>query len=627
MWVSLFCLALIAGIAFFQSIHGLMSSLIFCVLTILCLALAFAIYEQVAFDLLYQWKPDLALPIALAGCFSVPLILTRVGMDKLIQRSSLLPAMVDRVGGIVFGLITALLIVGVLITAIQMLPFGGSVLGFARFVQRPDTEDTAATESWTQDDEDENAKQMREGDDRDIWFSPDRFAVRFASMLSEGVFSGRQSFRDEHPDLMTEIGWAQTIDAGSLHLAKPGAIQVDPLRITDYIYDKSPPSRTNTQTEFDPIDPKPGHEFWVASITPNGDAEDSDGRHRFTLSQIRLLARDRNDVPVQYIPCAVRDTDEFDKHVRSSKRGRKQNSVIFELWKPSDDRNIEVIFEVPKGTQPQYIAYKTGARAEVTAPASDDIHYPDDGEDDDDDRPGDNDNSADNGNDNDSGDDSEPAASARPSRRRDSGSSPRGSRRSGDRVSGATTIEGTSFFSDRLPNDLTLTEYTGSEVEINSEALQAGQIVGVLAAQGQRDTSQHISRFEVPAGKKLLHLRVQELKARSTLGRALSFSVRTIRNYLVTDDTGQQHQMVGQYAIAFVDTDDMIEIQYAPEQIGSMGGLVGRFKEIKRRHLEDAKTEIVYLYLIDEGRQVVRFSTGSGANRAVDLSNDNLVAE
>ncbi len=120
MWVSLFCLALIAGIAFFQSIHGLMSSLIFCVLTILCLVLAFAVYEQVAFDLLYAWKPDLALPISLAGCFSVPLILTRVGMDKLIQRASLLPAMVDRVGGIVFGLITALLIVGVLITAVQM---------------------------------------------------------------------------------------------------------------------------------------------------------------------------------------------------------------------------------------------------------------------------------------------------------------------------------------------------------------------------------------------------------------------------------------------------------------------------------------------------------------------------
>ena len=66
MWLSLFCLLIIAGIAFFQSIHGLLSALIFCVLTILCAVFAFALYEYVAYEFLIQWKPDVALPISLA---------------------------------------------------------------------------------------------------------------------------------------------------------------------------------------------------------------------------------------------------------------------------------------------------------------------------------------------------------------------------------------------------------------------------------------------------------------------------------------------------------------------------------------------------------------------------------
>ncbi|MHC4235946.1 MAG: hypothetical protein ACYSUQ_12590, partial [Planctomycetota bacterium] len=136
MWLSLFCLLLIAGIAFFQSIHGLLSSLIFCVLTILWTALAFALYEYVAYEYLFDLlgkRSDFALPLALALCFAVPLIASRIAMDQMIQRSSLLPALADKIGGMFFGIITAMLIVGVLATSVEMLPFGRTFLGFARF--------------------------------------------------------------------------------------------------------------------------------------------------------------------------------------------------------------------------------------------------------------------------------------------------------------------------------------------------------------------------------------------------------------------------------------------------------------------------------------------------------------
>lgn len=624
MWLSLFCLLLIAGIAFFQSIHGLLSSVIFCVLTIVCAALAFALYEYVAYEYLIGWKPNFALPISLMLCFTVPLIVSRVAMDQMIRRSSLLPAVVDKIGGVLFGIVTAMLIVGMVTVAAQMLPFGGSFLDLARF-DRPPREGQSEDEEerkWDPEQVQEAAKRLQEADDNRILLSPDRFAVRFATMFSEGVFSGRRSFGEDHPDLLVEIGWAQAINADSLHLAQPGSVgpELVQMQITDYVYKKTLPTRSNPQTEYEPQEPKPGYEFWVASLTPNSKAEDSDGVHRFTLPQIRLVGRDRSDRPVQHIPCAIRDDEAPDKHVREIRKGRKLEYTPFKLWSPDDDGDIEVVFEVPKDFQPGYIAYKTGALVEVKRPAQDDVHLPSardeasavaengDEEEDEAERP--------------------LGRSARgPDRRRRSGAGRGSSRQSRDRVSGARASGGESFFSDELPPEQTLTDYSGREIDVRHEALRSGHVIAVLALQGERDTRAHVSRFEVPSGKKLLHLDVEVLRARSTLGKALGFSVRTIRNYLVTDDAGKRYEMVGQYALANVDGDDMLEIQYFPEQIGSMGRGVGRFTEIKRRHLEQGDTTLVYLYLIDEGRQVIRFSTGSSGRGAVDLTDDDLVAQ
>jgi len=610
MWLSLFCLLLIAGIAFFQSIHGLVSSLIFCVLTIVCTAFAFAVYEYVAYSMLLSWKPDYAHALALALSFGVPLLILRVIMDQLIRRSNLIPAWADRAGGIVFGALTSLLIVGVLVTAIQMLPFGGSFIGFVRF-DRPPERKSGEEEKWNEKMEQEAARRMREGDDHRILLSPDRFTVAFASMLSHGVFSGERPFSEDHPDLLVEVGWSQATFADCRKTSKPDAVQVQPLHRVDYIYKKTWPTRENPQSEYDPVDPRPGREFWVANITPGSDTQDSDGNHRYTLPQIRLLGADPGGRAAQYIPIAVRDQEDAGKHIHESVEGRNDKIAVLHLWTPASDGTIEVVFEVPKGFEPRLLAYKVGGQVPVTAPRGDDYLPP-------------------------PPDTEESEASSSGTGRNDSeasassggrGSGGRSTNGRGGRVSGARARQNQSFFSDRLPNDLVLTDYTSSELEVQNEVLESGSVVAVLAFQGEKDTQPHISRFKVPDGKRLLHLSVNVLRARSTLGRALSFSVQTVRNYLVTDDAGQQYQMVGQYAIAYVDTDDMVEIQYNPEAIGSMGRGSGAFREIKQRHLEQPDTSLVYLYLIDKGRKVVRFTTGTAANSAVDLDQENLVAE
>ena len=73
-----------------------------------------------------------------------------------------------------------------------------------------------------------------------------------------------------------------------------------------------------------------------------------------------------------------------------------------------------------------------------------------------------------------------------------------------------------------------------------------------------------------------------------------------------------------------MDGRQVIEIQYFPGQIGSMGRGVGKFQRIKERHLKKRDTTLVYLFLVEQGRQVVKFSTGRGG---ADLTSENLVAD
>lgn len=604
MWLSLFCLVLVGAIAFFQSIHGLFSAVIFFVCTILSAALAFALYEWVAYSFLIDWKPDFALGIALAGIFGITLIILRATMDQLVRRAGLLPALVDKAGGAFFGLLIALVIVGMTATSVQMIPFSGGILGYSQF-EMPDLE---AEGNSAADEEMENAKAAVAGMGNRIWLKPDRFAVGLAAMMSDGVFSGQRSFIADHPDLITEIGWARCISGDSRHLAGPDSVRAEGPTRTDYVYKKKAPTRGSPQTEYEPVDPKPGHQFWVVKLTPGAEAQDSDGKHRFTMPQIRLVGLD-GDVPAQFIPSALRDEDDPQKHVRETTKGRDQSSPILDLWQPGEDGSIEVIFEVPSSFDPEYVAYKTGARAEMKRPPRDELHIPGSG-----------DSAADAA-------DREAdvrTASAESDRNKRGSRRDRSKKRSNDRVSGARSREGESFFSDQAP--ITLTSYEGRDIEVGrrNEALESGHASAVVELQGKDDDDTHISRFKVPEDKALLHLSVNHLVAKSTLGRAKSFAVKTIRNYLVTDDRGQKYEMVGQYVTAYVDGDTVFEVQYFPEQIGSIGRGVGKFREVKERHLEQKDTELYYLFLIDKGRTIVEFSTG---RQQVDLKDEDLVAE
>ena len=172
---------LILGIAFYQVIQGLFSALIMTALTVLCAAVAIGNYETLASAYLYSRQPAYADAIMLVALFVLPLMALRMATDWLIKGNIVLGVWPDRIVGGALGVITGMTVVGVLLVAMQMLPFGASVLGFTPF-------DDALHRSQ-----------------RVAPFYPDEFVVGLGGTLSAGGLATGQRLDRRHSDLFREL--------------------------------------------------------------------------------------------------------------------------------------------------------------------------------------------------------------------------------------------------------------------------------------------------------------------------------------------------------------------------------------------------------------------------------------
>ena len=182
-------------------------------------------------------------------------------------------------------------------------------------------------------------------------------------------------------------------------------------------------------------------------------------------------------------------------------------------------------------------------------------------------------------------------------------------------------LEGASTFSDALP--VALTAYRDQRnLDTAGEVLRGGHLVANLDQQ-HGGTDQPLKRFDVPADKRLLHFNVTTMQAQSTLGKAMSQAVQVGQNYYVEAAGGAQFKIVGKYAKANVNGTETLEIQFFPEQVGTVGGL-GKFARIDEDELKQ-DDQVVLLFLVDPGSELVAFSTGS-SSRKEDIRAQTLVA-
>lgn len=177
MVIQLLAVALILGIAFFQVTQGIFNSLIMAILSVVSAAVAFASYEMLA-DTMYASQPAHADAAALIVMFAIPLLVLRLIYDKLIKGNVVMGMWSDRIGGGALGIISGLFIVGVLLVAIQMLPFGSSVMGYKPFTNTLERNHQAYA---------------------------DEFVVGAINLFSKGSLSTGKPFENTHDDLFLEL--------------------------------------------------------------------------------------------------------------------------------------------------------------------------------------------------------------------------------------------------------------------------------------------------------------------------------------------------------------------------------------------------------------------------------------
>jgi len=613
MIVSLVFVILLFAVALFQSTQGFFSALIMMVLTLVCAAFAYGNYEYVAVEFLAKyWKPDYAHPIALAALFGVPMLVLRLIIDKLVRRSCLVPSMMDRVGGGLCGLVTAFVMVGLAATAFQMMPFGEKIIGFSRFDLAKYND--AAVGSQT--------PPSLDAPERGVWLGIDRFATAVSTMLCEGVLSGDKSFSAVHPNLIQEIGWDNTVNAGMSRYAPPGSIQVVSTMPLEVVYREIPNTgREQLPSQYEPISPNGGRQFRMVRVKLSPAAFDANKTHLFTLRQFRLVGN-VGDERVQMFPIAMQQADEtqaMNRHVSVIRHGSNDWPVVDTPVVPrrNNSNEVEIVFDLPVGFVPDFLEYKRGARAKVTfknktstesaSPSATPAKPP-----------------------------SQPAPPSAPDAgtrdSNDSGDRSRGSRRRrseerteqsrGGRIRAYASIPEGSFFGDKLPFELKRYRQL-KNAEISAGTLSDGHLVAYPDEQ-EGGTDPPVSKLRVPDDKRLLQLNVGKLGARSFLGKALSRAITTVQNYTVTDANGAPYKIIGKYALAKVKDREVFEVQYLPDEFGSIGGL-GAFDKIDEKDLK-RDDEIVFLFLVDPGVQIVKFNTGGSSSREEDLRSQNLKA-
>lgn len=620
------------AVAFFQAMHGFFSALIMMVLTLCSAAVAIGTYEYVANNWTIQLWPQFAHPLALAGTFGVTLAVMRVIFDQVIKRGNLLPQWLERVGGGLCGLVTGLVITGILGLTINSLPFDrGNFLTYSRInyvaPELPKVDVRAG-----QDVPDPIPQDPLE--EQELWLHPDRFAVASGAYLADNIFGVKdKSFRDTHTDLVQRYGWNNAVPLEMQRWAPPGSISLVEGGIKKvprvYVYNREWQPATDEASK--PIEPESGHEFWAVRIQLSSKSKGEYSFNAFTPRQVMLAGRPYAGGPLkQYYPIALEGPDGSGKHMHTVRYSYGPWRVIdmsFTVPEKNNDQ-IEVVYDLPQGFRAEYVEYKLDARAPVSFVVGETDPSTLAG--------GSGATSASGASKPDGADSTQKTADAGGSGAGQPGGSGAGNNTGGGQkpgetvpnsgrggnVRGVTTRVGKSNFGSQAP--FPLRKYTPhKDAEIRAGVLKQGHLVA-YADEQEGATGEAVTSFEVPADKRLLQLNVMNLKAGSLYGKVLRQAVVTIQNYFVTDSNGERYQLCGKCAVSIVNGRETLEMQYFPEQAGSIGG-VGPFMSIKERDLDKDDT-LILLFLVNPGATIVEFSTGGAATRADDLRAEGLTA-
>lgn len=611
MWFSLFGVVLILAITFFQGLQGLFTAVINCILTILAAALAFGLYEDIFYSFLISSQPEYGRAIAFIGIFVVAAVILRIVVDMLITENLRLPVYVDRAGGGAFGLVTALVVVGMLSIGFQMLPFGPSIMGFSRYKVVENREGRPPEEYAPLDYKDTRLVAQS------MLLQPDGFTVGLMSLLSANSLHGRTNLTDIYPDFLGNLHWPRSHLYGKVR----GTLPLDAIKVIGY-WDLKPgefyaiapekeggPSSKKAKLIAGPP-PDAGFKRRAVRVAING--SDEGGVYRFVPQQVRLVARERKSGPMkEYFLIGL------DEEVAGGKLVEVYPARSVEVT-PKGDKQFDFVFQVPDSSEFQiaFIEYK-GARAELTPslqvskkplpplgpkpkgpapkPKADEPK-------------------------------SSPPTPPKPEEKTSSSSTPKTEKPGQDRVSGVGPARDC-FLNNHLP--FTLTDYSAMEPEFATSGGQAGlsggRIYATLGADWQPTGggSRGIDTLFVPEGKRMLQLSVEKLQPGSWIGNIYGTVIDQIADFYLICEGGQQYKPVGAYAMADINGKKVFELVFLNDIAREAGRGIPKFQHIHPRELQ-GEYGWYFLFHLPPGSRPTQLHTG---RQNVDLRPLQLVVE
>ncbi len=335
---------LIAGIAFFQILQGLFSALIMTILTILCAALAFALYEPAA-SLLYTRQPAFADAVALMAIFILPLLGLRILFDKFLGGNVVVGLWADRIGGGVLGLITGMIMVGVLAVGIQMLPLDASVMTYKPF-----------------DDSLQRQRGLAP-------FYCDEFTLGLMKTLSAGSLKATRKLSESHDNLLLETFCARNT-AGKL-----GRVDTGPDALLGVGVYPGPERRLALWLEDVPDNPllEPGEITKVLivrcdidqSACDPSDATDRTSRWRLPATHFRLVsAAGLSYYPVAYMTYGPGGWKAHPPPIEDQK-AQIAKLIVVRPYRGDRPLTVDWVYRIPKGEEASYVTFRRVARKDA----------------------------------------------------------------------------------------------------------------------------------------------------------------------------------------------------------------------------------------------------------------------
>jgi hypothetical protein len=336
-------LIILSCVAYQFFLGSFVKSFVMLITSLCATAVAFGYFEVlsnilISRDMLAPWAQSISFLVLFAVTFAVLQIIA----IRLTRWPINFGTVADRIGRVVFALISGIIISGALVTALAMAPLSNN-LPYQRFdAKKPDA-----------------AKPKR------LLSNADGFATKCFNLLSSGSLGGKRSFAALHPDFLDQVFLNRhSIGDGVPIIAGNKAIKVP----KDEGLWSAPKELKDSTGNI--IPKKSGHSLMIARIGITMEAVKK-GK-QFTPSQLRLVCKPKSDArkpltgkgvnvyPIGYLKSAnllqlKKLTDKIE--IERSDIGGKQR------W-------IDFAFYVPKNYVPVLAEFRQGTVIEVSAPVS-----------------------------------------------------------------------------------------------------------------------------------------------------------------------------------------------------------------------------------------------------------------